>query len=71
MSLPWKNVWIVGASSGIGRELAILMDEGSTRIAVSARSEEALRELAARGRSIAVHPLDVVDAKSVANCVAE
>lgn len=71
MGLPWKNVWILGASSGIGRELARLVDDRGAHVAVSARSESALYDLASAGRSISAHPLDVVDAAAVVKCVAD
>ena len=53
------RVWVTGASSGIGAALAReLADRGAT-VAISARSEDKLREVAA-GR-MHVEPVDVTD----------
>ena len=42
-----KTVWIVGASSGIGRATASLLHSQGARVIVSARSSEALEEFVA------------------------
>ena len=42
-----RRVWIVGASSGIGAELARALARRGARIAVSARRADALREMLA------------------------
>lgn len=68
---PAKTVWITGASSGIGRALALRLARDGARIAASARSAaglEALVSEAPHGR-IAVYPLDVTDAGGVEACV--
>ena len=57
----WKVVWITGASSGIGREIALRLAASGAKVAVSARSGDKLAELAAASPSIKVYPLDVVD----------
>lgn len=72
MSLPdsfWKVAWVTGASSGIGRELASLLDEKVGRVVVSARSADKLEELAAGSSAIKPYPLDVTDETAVAACV--
>jgi len=66
-----KTVWIVGASSGIGRALALVMAREGWTVAASARSEDKLRDLAAeegRGR-IKPYPLDVTDPDAAAETV--
>ncbi|MFA5574551.1 MAG: SDR family oxidoreductase [Brumimicrobium sp.] len=40
-----KTVWITGASSGIGKELAIQLSKAGANIVLSARNEKALIEL--------------------------
>jgi short-subunit dehydrogenase len=65
----WKTVWITGASSGIGLELARLLDGQVQNIAASARSKDTLHHLADESETITAYPLDVVDAKAVLNCV--
>lgn len=63
--------WITGASSGIGRALALELADRGFRVAASARSRAGLEELAADALGaggaaaigpIDVHPLDVTDA---------
>lgn len=61
----WKSVWITGASSGIGLELASLMIGDADNIAVSARSQDKLDALAASSSNIHSYPLDVTDEPAV------
>ena len=59
---PWTTVWITGASSGIGRELALRFAGLGCTVAASARSVEKLAELARINPNIKAFPLDVEDA---------
>ena len=59
MTAPWKTAWITGASTGIGRELAVQLATDGVRVAVSARSAEKLDELARAHANIRAFPLDV------------
>lgn len=70
-SLPWSTVWIVGASSGLGYELAKLLDGRVSAVAVSARSDKRLKTLQAESRTIVAYPLDVTDEAAVARCARE
>jgi NAD(P)-dependent dehydrogenase (short-subunit alcohol dehydrogenase family) len=63
MDLTGRRVWIVGASSGIGAALAGVLDARGAHVAVSARRESALRDLA--GDRMAVVPVDITDAAAV------
>lgn len=65
----WKTVWITGASSGIGRELARLLDGNSCHIAASARSVGKLAALQDESLSVKAYPLDVTDAETVSSTV--
>jgi short-subunit dehydrogenase len=55
-----RSVWIVGASSGIGRELALSYAREGCRVAISARSKDALDEVTRQERGITAYPLDVL-----------
>ncbi|MCB1549355.1 MAG: SDR family NAD(P)-dependent oxidoreductase [Hyphomicrobiaceae bacterium] len=57
----WRTVWVTGASSGLGRELALQLARDGCQVAVSARSADALAELARATPGIHVFPLDVTD----------
>jgi NAD(P)-dependent dehydrogenase (short-subunit alcohol dehydrogenase family) len=66
-----RVVWIVGASSGIGRALALRMARDGWRVAASARSVEALEALAQDSQGwISAHLLDVTDEAAVAGVAA-
>ena len=75
MSIPTPKdgiAWVTGASTGIGRELAIQLAAAGWTVAISARSTDLLEALAAEypGKIIAA-PLDITDAAATAACVAE
>ena len=65
-----KVIWITGASSGIGRALAVELAGRNTRIIVSARSVERLeklkKELEPVNSNIAVLPLDLSETETLA-----
>ena len=61
-----KTAWIVGASSGIGRAVALALLARGALVAISARRHEALETMAAQHAGAAtVLPLDVGDAAAV------
>jgi short-subunit dehydrogenase len=60
-------VWITGASTGIGRALALSFARDGLKVAVSARSADKLNELAQLSTNISAYPVDVVDAAAVAS----
>ena len=59
MSVRWKTAWVTGASTGIGRDLALRLARDGVRVAVSARSADKLEELARLHDGIVAVPLDV------------
>jgi short-subunit dehydrogenase len=63
--LPWKTAWITGASSGIGRQVAIDLARAGVRVAVSARSADKLDALALSQPGVTAYPLDVTDLAAV------
>ena len=58
-----KTIWITGASSGIGRALAIKFAEEGWKVAASARRENLLSEICELNNNITSFPLDVTDKK--------
>ncbi len=61
-----KTIWIIGASSGIGAELARRYGAQGHRVAVSARRLEKLEELSQSADAIFPFALDVTNADRVA-----
>lgn len=64
------RVWVIGASTGIGAELARELLKRGARVALSARKRELLRGIADGHAETLVAPLDVTDAASVRNAAA-
>jgi short-subunit dehydrogenase len=64
---PWagKRYWLVGASEGLGRALALQLSKAGAELVLSARSTERLQALAAElpGRATVV-PCDIADMDS-------
>ena len=56
-----KNIWITGASSGIGKALAIRFSTEGWHVAASARRENLLQDLNNNNSNIHSFPLDVKD----------
>jgi NAD(P)-dependent dehydrogenase (short-subunit alcohol dehydrogenase family) len=69
-SSSWRVAWITGASSGIGREVALQLAKQGVVVAISARSADKLDELAASHPNVTAYPLDVTDPAAVAAVVA-
>jgi short-subunit dehydrogenase len=64
MKLNGKKYWIIGASEGLGRELAIQLSNLGVELIVSARNEIRLNELSLRTKAEVI-PLDVLDINAV------
>ncbi len=62
-------VWITGASSGIGRSLALQFAASGKRVIASARSQEALDSLAAEDDNISAVACDITDAGSLREAI--
>ena len=56
-----KSIWITGASSGIGKALAIKFANEGWKVAASARRENLLKELNQENENIHPFPLDVTN----------
>ena len=59
--LPWRTAWIVGGSTGIGKDLALRLARAGVKVAISARSAGPLSETAALHQNL--HP-EAADAAS-------
>ena len=64
MSENHKKIWITGASSGIGKALAEKFANENWKVAISARRENLLNEIA-QNKNISSFPLDVTDDNKV------
>ena len=64
--LPWATAWVIGASTGIGAEIARQLAEAGVKVAASARSIGPASEIT----NLKAWPLDVTDAKAVAQTYA-
>ena len=60
-----RRVWLVGASTGIGRALAERLHALGATVIVSARKADALQDFVAQHPDSMALPLDVTDAKAV------
>ena len=60
-----KTIWITGASSGIGKSLALKFANEGWQVAASARREDLLNQLSESNQNISPFPLDVT---SKENC---
>jgi len=56
-----KTIWITGASSGIGKALAIKFSKEGWNVAISARRQNLLEEIAKSNKNIYPFSLDVTD----------
>ena len=56
-----KVIWITGASTGIGKALAIKFSQNRWKVAISARREALLNEIASENKNIFAFPFDVTD----------
>ena len=57
----WKKAWVIGASSGIGEELALQLSDVSQDVIISARREDKLAEIADHADNISAIAFDIND----------
>jgi short-subunit dehydrogenase len=61
-----RTAWITGASSGIGREIALQLAEAGHRVVISARQHAALDQIANQyPENMMSLPMDMIDAASM------
>ncbi|MDX8349966.1 SDR family NAD(P)-dependent oxidoreductase [Cognatiyoonia sp. IB215446] len=67
-----KRYWLVGASEGLGREVAFMLNRAGAEVIVSARSEDRLKELVAElpGKASYI-TVDVADRAAVEKAAVE
>ena len=56
-----KVIWVTGASTGIGKALAIKFSKNGWKVAISARRLELLEEISKKNENIFSFPLDVTN----------
>ncbi len=72
MSLKGKRYWLVGASEGLGREMAQQLSAMGVALVISARTKARLNDLAVElSGQVDVLPLDVKDTDNVAKAAAQ
>lgn len=59
------NVWVIGASSGIGEGFARLIEGSSKNVAISARSADKLEKIQSETSALTAIPVDVTSADSM------
>lgn len=65
-----ENIWLIGASTGIGKALAKELSDTGARLVLSSRNKDALEELEKiLGGGHFVCPVDIADSTSVAKAV--
>lgn len=62
----WSTAWVTGASTGLGRALALRLAADGCKVAVSARSADKLAALCASNPNLIPFPLDVRDTERTA-----
>jgi short-subunit dehydrogenase len=61
-----KVIWVTGASSGLGRSIALQLANRGALVIASARNQQALDELAAQSQNIRALACDITDASACA-----
>jgi short-subunit dehydrogenase len=64
---PDARIWVIGASTGIGAATAKTLLDAGARVALSARSADKLRNVAAGSANALIEPLDFTDSALVAS----
>lgn len=75
MKFEGKSLWITGASSGIGKAVALELAKMKCDLILSSRNSELLKEVAftceKRGSSATVVPIDLSDSESIDRAVSK
>jgi len=65
MKNPQNTVWVTGASSGLGRSLALTLAARGNRVIATARNQSELEKLVELDANIAALPCDITDAAAL------
>ena len=65
MTIPWQTAWVTGASSGIGRELALQLATKNIKVFASARRTDKLEILSSLNDNIYPISMDVSQIRDV------
>ena len=65
MTIPWQTAWVTGASSGIGRELALQLATKNIKVFASARRTNKLKILSSLNDNIYPISMDVSQIRDV------
>jgi short-subunit dehydrogenase len=60
-----KSIWLIGASEGLGREVAKLLNDEGAQLYLSARNETSLHQMCREMNNARALPLDVTNADSL------
>jgi len=75
MNFSGKTFWITGAASGMGRSTSLKLANDKVRIIISDRDvkglEDTAREIEARGSSVRIEPLDMLNTQSIFDTAAK
>lgn len=71
MAAGWRTAWVTGASTGIGRELAVRLAARGVKVAATARSAAKLAELEQSTAGLTAFPGDVTDPMAMRQVHAE
>jgi len=62
-----KTAWIIGASSGIGKSLALLLAGKNWHVAISSRNESLLNKISSPHQNLSAFSLDITSPESLEN----
>lgn len=73
MSFKNQNIWVIGASSGIGRQLSVDFAQAGANVILSSRRQDALQEVKNNLKPANHHVLafDISDLSDVKNAIAQ
>jgi len=63
--LPWRTAWIVGGSTGIGKDLALRLAQAGVKTAITARSAGPLAEAASLHANLFAHAADATSPEAM------